>query len=201
MSIVIEDLGNLAEADIQQNLDEINTRLQEENPELSLIRGVIRDLVSGVHATLSTAEQETLARYLSARSLQQIELDPTLADDDVVDDIMSNYRVERKGGTAAIGEVTIILSQDNTVVIAAGSIFEADGKQFTADEVFTAKTEAAQIQSSGDRLLTELADGTFAFTITVTAAVRSRLKLSLTLNCTLSVNSLPSASETVHWAR
>lgn len=169
MSIVIDDLSTLEEADVRQNLSEINTRLQEENPTLTLIRGVIRDLISGLHAELSTAEQETLERYLSARSLQQIELDPTLADPGVVEDVLSNYRVERKGGTAAVGEVTIILSQDNTVVIAEGSIFEADGEQFIADEVFTAKTEPEQIQSSGDRLLTALADGTFAFTIDVTA--------------------------------
>jgi hypothetical protein len=169
MSIVIDDLSTLEEADIQQNLSEINTRLQEENPTLDLIRGVLRDLVSGNHAVLSTAEQQTLERYLSARSLQQIELDPTLADDGVVDDVLSNYRVERKGGTAAVGEVTIILSQDNTIVIAEGAIFEAEGQQFTADQVFTAKTEPEQIQSPGDRLLTQLADGNFAFTITVTA--------------------------------
>jgi hypothetical protein len=169
MGIVIEDLSTLDADEVKQNLDEINTRLQEENSTLTLIRGVIRDLVSGNHAILSTAEQATLERYLSARSLQQIEADPTLADDDVVDDIMSNYGVARKEGSAAVGDVTIILSQDNTVVLAEGSIFEAEGKQFTADEVFTAKTEPEQIQTSGDRLLTALADGTFAFTISVTA--------------------------------
>jgi hypothetical protein len=169
MTIEITDLSALDPADVQQNLDEIISRLQELNPTLDLRRGVFKDLLAGLHATLSTAEQETLERYLSARSLQQIEADPTLADDGVTDDVLSNFRVTRQAGDQATGEVTIVVSSDLTVTISSGALFEADGQQFAADSVFTAKSEAAQINTDTDRLLQEQADGNFFFTINVTA--------------------------------
>lgn len=169
MTIIIEELSTLDPDAIKQNLDEIIVRLQELNPTLDLRRGVLRDLMAGNHAVLSTAEQEELNRYLSARSLQQIEADPTLADEGVVDDILSNFLVTRQAGEQATGEVTLVQSSDNSVTISSGAIFEAEGKQFTSDEVFTAKAESEQINSPNDRLFTPLGDGNFSFTIFVTA--------------------------------
>jgi len=170
MTIQITNLDDVNQELVADNLDEIITRLQEDNPSLDLRRGVLKDLLAGYHASLSAAEQQTLARYLSARSLQQIEADPTLADEGVTDDVLSNYRVTRQQGATAQGEITIVVSQNTTVVISEGAIFEADGQQFASDSVFTAKTEAAQINTSTDRLLQQRSDGNWFFTITVTAA-------------------------------
>lgn len=169
MAIEVEDLSTLDAAAVQQNVEELSARLLELNPNLDLKRGVLHDLLSYYHGTLSTAEQVSLNRYLNARSLRVIEQDPTLADDGVVDDILSNFRLTRKSGSAANGEVVIVVGASNTVVISAGAVFEANGKQFTADEVFTAKIEASQVVASGDRLLTAIGDGDYAFTINVTA--------------------------------
>jgi hypothetical protein len=170
MTIEITDLSALDSADVQQTLDELIIRLQELNPTLDLTRrGPLKDLLVGLHATLSTAEQETLARYISARSLQQIEEDPTLADDDVVEDVLSNYRVTRQAGDQAAGEITIVMRNDFTTTISSGAIFEANGKQFAADSVFTAKAEAGQINSDTDRLIKQQSDGDYYFTITATA--------------------------------
>lgn len=169
MTIRIEDLSTLDPAEVKQNLDEIISRLQELNPTLDLRRGVLRDLLAGNHAVLSTAEQEELDRFLSARSLQQIEADPSLADEGVTDDVLSNFLVTRQVGEQATGDVTIVQSSDNSVTISSGAIFEAEGKQFTSDAVFTAKAEPEQINSPSDRLFTPLGDGNFSFTITVTA--------------------------------
>jgi hypothetical protein len=169
MAIEITDLSQLNSDDIQQNLDQIIATLQEDNPTLDLSRGVFKDLLATYHASLSTAEQETLARYLSARSLQQIEQDPTLADADVTDDVLSNYRVVRQPGQQATGEITVVVSSNVTVTISSGAIFESNGKQFSSDSVFTAKSEAGQINASTDRLLKLQDDGNYFFTIDVTA--------------------------------
>lgn len=169
MSIETTDYATLDPSLVQQNLDELATRIQEANPTLDLKRGVFRDLLLYYYAVLSSANQTDLQRYQSARSLLAIEADPTLADPGVVDDVLSNFRIERKAGEAATGEVTIVVLTNNTVTISSGAIFEANGKQFAADTVFTGKAEAAQINSVNDRLMTQLTDGTYAFTITVTA--------------------------------
>ena len=54
MTIEITDLSALDPTDVQQNLDEIISRLQELNPTLDLRRGVFKDLLAGLHATLSS---------------------------------------------------------------------------------------------------------------------------------------------------
>jgi hypothetical protein len=169
MAIEVTQLSTLDPAKVRQNLEQVVTRLQEFNPTLDLKRGVFHDLLALLHASLSTAEQESLNRYLQARSLLDIEADPTLADDGIVDGVLSNFGVTRKSGSTATGEVTIVVTALSTVTIASGAIFEADGKVFTADSVFTAKREAGQINTATDRLLTDIGGGQYAFTISVTA--------------------------------
>ena len=154
MAIEVTDLTALDADDVQSELDELIERIAEADPDIDVKRGVFHDLVLYYHAVLSAGEQVTLDRYLQARSLAAIEADPTLADAGVVDDVLSNYRLTRQDGSSATGSVMIVLSANNSVTISSGAVLEADGKQFTADSVFTAKAESAQIQVATDRLLT-----------------------------------------------
>jgi len=165
----ISDLTQLDSADVNQLIDTLATQLQELNPTLDLRRGVFRDTLVYYHAILETAIRTNLERYQSARSLQQIEADPTLADDTVVDEVLSNFNVVRKEGTKAIGNVTIELSTAREVVIPVNSIFEGNGKSFLATATFTARTSAAQVADTTDRLLVQLSNGNWAFTIQVEA--------------------------------
>ena len=87
----------------------------------------------------------------------------------MVDHVLSNYRLTRRAGTSATGEVTIVVSTSTTVTIAEGAVFSANGQTFTADSVFTAKSQASQVSGANDRLLVPLTDGNYAFNISVTA--------------------------------
>lgn len=169
MTIVPSNLADLDLDDVTQLVEEYTTLLQEAYPDMDLKRGVLQDLLLRPAAALAARQQEALQRYLNARSLQQIEEDPTLADTGVVDDILSNFLVTRSTGSAATGEVTVVVSQATTVTIPSGLVFTANGQEFQADSAFTAKAEASQINSDNDRLLRLLADGNYAFTIEVTA--------------------------------
>ena len=163
----IPSLTQLNTSDVQQLLDQLATQLQEMNPALDLRRGVFHDMLAYYHAVLETAIRTNLERYQSARSLQQIEADPTLADDTVVNEVLSNWGITRKIGTKAIGPVTIELSTRTSVVIPTGFPFQANGNQYVSTATFTARAFEAQVADSTDRLLVQLSNGNWAFVIEV----------------------------------
>jgi hypothetical protein len=165
----ISDLTQLDSDDVNQLLETLAVELQNLNPTLDLNRGVFRDTLLYYHAVLESAIRTNLERYQSARSLQQISADPTLADDTVVDEVLSNFNVIRKQGTKAAGSVTIELSAAREVVIPVNSTFEGNGKSFATTSTFTARTSAAQVATASDRLLVQLSNGNWAFTVEVEA--------------------------------
>jgi hypothetical protein len=136
---------------------------------LDVSRGVFYELLIYYHSLLATRQDTLINDYRRARSLLALEQDPDLADTDLVNDVLSNFRLDRKAGTLARGTIAIILSDDITVTFGRGSIFEARGLQYTTTEVYTAKAQAAQINTTTDRLITATADGRFMFTLEVEA--------------------------------
>jgi hypothetical protein len=62
------------------------------------------------------------------------------------------------------------LTAARSVTIPLGFTFQASGKTYTATDTYTARTSAAQLSSPTDRLLTQLSNGNWAFTIEVEAA-------------------------------
>lgn len=169
MAIEITDLSELSASEVQQKLAELTARVQELNPDVDLSSGPFRDYISYLSAVLETSVATNLDRIRKSDSIAEIEKDPSLAEDDVVDNVLSNFRIERSDGEAAQGSITIVVSSNTTVTIGAGAIFEADGKQFTSDQSYVAKAEEDQVVSSSDRLLTLLNDGNYGFNIDVTA--------------------------------
>lgn len=166
----LTDLRTLDSEGVQQLLTNLTSQLQELNPELDLKRGVFHDTVLYYHAVLEAAIRANLERYQSARSLQQIEADPSLADVDVVNQVLSNWGVSRREGTKAVGSVTIELSAAQSVTVPVGFAFQANGKEFVSTAAFTARTSEAQISSETDRLLQPLSNGNWAFTVDVEAS-------------------------------
>jgi len=165
----ITDLTQLDPSKVEELLLKLTTELSAENPTLDLKRGVFHDSVLYYHGVLESALRENLARYQSARSLQQIEADPTLADDTTVSDVLSNWGITRTEGTQAKGEVTIVVSKSTSVTIGAGSTFEADGMSYTSNTGYTSTANSAAVATENDRLMTQLGDGNWEFTIFVTA--------------------------------
>lgn len=168
--IAEKTIADLNPDEVASNLEELQARIAESNPNIDTGRGVFRDLVLFYHAVLSERLNQNLLDYWNARSLKAIEADPTLADPDLVDDVLSNFRLERKAGSTAVGEVAVIRNVKTTLTIALGAEFIANGKSFVTTQVYTAKFEEAQLNSDTDRLITSLNDGNFIFTIDVVAS-------------------------------
>lgn len=170
MVIALRGFEDLDPDLVQQNQDEVTARIKEDNPTLYLKQGPFFGMLVYYHSLLSTRDQQNLVDYLNARSLSVMNADPVSALPELVDEAASNYRVSRLIGTRATGQVKIVVSDNISVVIGTGAEFQAAGKLYLTEQVFSAKLEPEQILDSGDRLLTEQDDGNWAFTIDVFAS-------------------------------
>ncbi len=170
MALRISELSELDPDLVAQLFAETTQLVQEAYPAVELIRGPIHDLVLHLAGgVLSGLVQTNVDRVLQSRSLLAISEDPTLDDPTLVDHILSNHRISRDPGSRATGEITIVVSADETTIIPAGLGFTANGLVFLADTAFTGRSTTGAITSITDRALRPLGDGTFAFTITATA--------------------------------
>lgn len=167
--IELRPLTHLDPATVQAAIAETVQRVTEDNPNLDVRRGVFAELLVYYHAVLDTQRRQNIADYLAGRSLLAITADPVAADPDLVDAVLSNFRLARTPGQVAAGNVTVVVADDVTVTIGQGSVWEARGQRYVTPRVFSAKVEAAQVTAATDRLLTKTADGNWAFTISVVA--------------------------------
>ena len=170
MAIELTDLSQVPQDIVDQNLAETSSRIQEQHPQVDLKRGVFHDLLLYYHAVLAGVPRVNINNYLSARSLQQIEENPSLADEEVTDHVLSNWRISRTQGETATGRITIVLNTNTSVTIADGAEFEADGLTFVTTQVWTAKPDEALVTGETDVLMTQLSDGNWGFTIDLIAS-------------------------------
>jgi len=169
MALEPSSLLNLDAGTVRAKLLQAAQLLAEQWPELDFKAGVIRDLVLRPHAALAAAQQETIDRLRRSWSLAAILADPSLASDEVVDAILSNFLFSRLPGTLAEGYVTIVVERLAPLVVPLGSTFTASGKVFTTTRTTAVKTDAAHVSGPDDRVLTPLSDGTYSFTVHVRA--------------------------------
>jgi uncharacterized phage protein gp47/JayE len=169
MAIEVDSLSGLSTSLVEQTRDAAAELLQEYRPNVDVKRGVLFELLLHPQGIFQAQSQTNIARYKQARSLDAIMVDPTLADTGVVDEIASNYLLERLPGTKASGEIVVVVSLLQPVTFSAGTIFEADGQDFTITTAITAVTSTAEVQSPSDRVLSPLGNGNYTFSFPVTA--------------------------------
>jgi hypothetical protein len=77
--------------------------------------------------------------------------------------------------------VAVILNASKSVLVPVGSQFiTADGLIFTTDNSYTSRTSSVDVTTANDRLLVNLGNNTYAFTVNVVSeAVGSVYKLPL----------------------
>jgi hypothetical protein len=167
MAISIEGLDPEAVAQIEEELVDA---LKVEFPSLDLGESrVLRELLIRPAAIFHVERQSDIDALRRSQSLLAIEQDPSIADDDIVDGILSNYRMTRNPGNAASGSLTIVLSALATTTIPQGTVFTAEGQQFSNDTTFIGVSEQAAVTNDQTRLIVARTNGSFAFTIPVTA--------------------------------
>ena len=172
MAIEISSLTQLDATKVQSMITTLSQLMAERHPEVELTRGVFHDLVLYFDALLNAAMQENIERLKQSNSLLKITQDPTLADPAIVDQVLSNFNLQRDNGTPAIGTVTVVFNADVLSTISADTTFSADSTDvtFVPTTTFTIlPSTAAQPTDADQRKMIPVGDGTFAATITVVA--------------------------------
>lgn len=169
MAIVVSDLSTLDTTDVQTQLETIRGMLESLEPDIDLNRGVLHDLLLYLSAVLATANQTNVDLVRQSNSLAAIEEDPTLADDDVLDRLASNYRTTRKEGSQATGSAVVVLTASVPTVVPFGTVFTSNGVTFTTPSVFVGRTNEDDVITDTDKLIQTSPSGIISFTISLTA--------------------------------
>ena len=144
-------------------------QLQEKAPTAEFRRGVIHDLLLNLESIVHAAQETYADKFRKSGSIQAIEADPSLADDSLVDAVLSNFLITRKLGRKTYGAVTIVLTENKATAIAAGTVLTAFGKNYVATNTFAARTSVNAVITESDRIIFELGDGTYGFNVDVEA--------------------------------
>lgn len=178
-------LAELPQDQVDDARAELLQLLQEAFPDVDFRGGVVSDVVLELAAVLATHSRAELDLTRRAGSLLEITRDPVLADDLLVDRVLSNYRVTRLPGAPARGNVVIVLNQQAPASVGSNTLFVGNGQEFRTEFAYTARLSQDAISSETDRLLLPLGDGTYGFTIpvvAVTTGVAGMLKRGTTLS-------------------
>ena len=169
MTIEITSIDDLNQEDVENKREELVAFVQEKYPTIDISRGVFSSLVLELNAILGAKFEQELNRWKSARSIKAIEEDPTLADDDAVDHILSNYNVARKSGAYATGSITLVFAKNISYIIPAGYSFICNGISFITTRSYAIYSTGSTLLDSDSLILTATKDGGYSCNIEVTA--------------------------------
>lgn len=169
MTIEINSIDDLTTEDVENKREELVAFVQEKYPTIDISRGVFSSLVLELSAIFGAKFEEELNRWKSARSLKAIEEDPTLADDDAVDHILSNFNVTRKSGAYATGNITLVFSKNISYIIPIGYSFICNGISFITTQSYAVYSTNSTVVDSDSLILVATKDGGYCCSVAVTA--------------------------------
>lgn len=169
MSLQLSKLDDIPVTRVADITGTISGLIQEKYPEVDLRRGVFHDLVLYFNGVLHALLQENIDRVLSANSLLKIAADPTLADTDIVDQVLSNYNLTRDTGSYSTGGVAFILATPETTKFLAGTTLTAAGVTYSLRATYTVTSSAVAALDDNNRVMTPVGNGTYVVTLPATA--------------------------------
>jgi len=101
--------------------------------------------------------------------LLAIKEDSTLADDDTVDRVLSNFNVTRKSGSYTTGNITLEFSQDMSVIIPSTTMFTSGNYTYALSKSYLIYNSTSTSTAVADRVLVRLTNGNYGCSIPVTA--------------------------------
>jgi len=168
--MIVDNYSQISEEQLQTAEEYIMAIVKEAHPELDLGYGKVLHEVLVRPAAMMTAlmlQNESIFRQSS--SLLQVTNNPDLATDEIVDNLMSNYRIERSEGTEAAGNVTIVATQNNSMSIPEGYTVTANGVEFETLLTHSIFSSSDMVTQDSDRYWVLRDDGAYQFTVPVQA--------------------------------
>jgi hypothetical protein len=171
MPVELNSLDDIAPERIETMFNTLTQLMQERHPEIELTRGVFHDLVLYFVSALNALMQENVDRVLQSNSLQKISQNPALADDEIVDQVLSNYNLTRDAGKAATGLATVILAFNTSTVMSTSTTLRPASSAilFRPTAPFRILPVGSTAVNDDEVVMTAVGDGTYAATITVQA--------------------------------
>jgi len=120
-------------------------------------------------ALLHAVNQTNWDRRKDSLSMRQLALDPTLGDDEAVDNLASNWNISRRTGATAAGTALLVFSSSSFVAIPTSMTFTANGVIFRPVRVFAAVPDSSSALSADYKVMTRRSDGSYAITVTLQA--------------------------------
>lgn len=165
MSIEVTTLDELNSTSVQERMDILATMLKEKYPHMDFSSGALNDILVYLMSILAEKTATELARYSMARSLKDIQENEGLADNDLVDGVLSNYNIERGDASYTTGAVTITFLRDLSVLIPEGTTFTVDDTVYTINEGVV----VGSTSSENSERLEKVANDVYVYTIDVRA--------------------------------
>lgn len=167
--INITSVDSLSASDVETQQTILTQFIQDKYPNIDLSHGVLHDLVQYLNAVFAAKHLTEMDRWRASRSLKSIQEDPTLAEDDTVDILLSNYNVKRITGACAAGTLFLEFEEDLSVLIPIFCKFTHNGVTYQTEDSFVVYSSDADDTSLADKVLQPLANGYFGVSIPVIA--------------------------------
>lgn len=129
---------------------------------------VVHKLVVEPNSVFNYLQLEEVERVLESNSLARTLNNPN-ADEATVNNLLSNYFIERREGTQASGRVRIVLSDNRYTPIPSNILFDVAGQSFAPVGSFVGVTSADEVGSGSTVLIQPYINNTFSFVIDVVA--------------------------------
>ncbi len=169
---LLPSIDEVPPATVTQLHAELATVLAERYPELDLSAdGGLDGIVTHLNAVVGGIQQVANEKQLAARSLLLATADPEAVDPELVDLVLSNFRVTRQAGKFARGEVLLVLNQSTVTVVQSGVAFTANGLTFQTEADYAGRPVGAALISDRDRTLRPYPGDLFAFQVPVVATI------------------------------
>jgi len=170
MAEFTEDINNVDPARTVEARESVTSVMSEKYPNSKWeagdqLEGVVVEPVAFGYAF----NEERLDKQEASFSLAAIEADPTLADDDMVDSIMSNYFIERQQATVSFGSLLVIVSRAIIIPVADGALYDVGDQEYVTQQawrVFPPDTRDEDLDN-GILVLELRTDGNYQFLLPV----------------------------------
>ena len=160
MSLEISTIDELSEEQVAEIFGVLKNLIQDAHPSVDLRRGVFHDLVLYLNSVLNATVRENIKKVQQAQSILQIEQNPEIATDEVVDQVLSNYGITRDTGAQATGFILFTLTTKLKTRFLADTIYAANGATFSLLRDFFVVGSEEEVLGDDYRVMDQAEDGT-----------------------------------------
>lgn len=157
MGTELTDISQLDPTLVQQAEDLIRAFINDSASGLDIDKGSVLDqLIVRFYGLLSAKLQQDAERWRKSSSLLNIIEDPTLADEDTVDEVISNFLITRRNGTLASGQILLVLDSKEFTSVPSAAVFTANGIDFSPIRTFNGVTDESSALTNSERVIFDI---------------------------------------------